>query len=112
MNTDFTSIMERISNGLSRLVPAIITLLVGAQAFAAEGDDLTESGFQQAPAGQTETVDGGALLLAAYAVAWLLIAGYIYIIARRSRETKAELQAINLLSRDLESRLEEYEEAR
>jgi CcmD family protein len=97
---------------MCHLIPTVVTLLVGVQAFAAEGEYLTESGFQQAPAGQTETIDGGALLLAAYAVAWLLIAGYVYIIARRSRETQAELQAINLLSRDLESRLDEYEEAR
>lgn len=94
------------------LVACGVHMVLAATAWAAEGDALTESGFRPASEVEQDTVDGGLLLIAAYAVAWILIAGYVFIVAKRARQANVELDAVRLLARDLEARLDESEAAK
>lgn len=90
----------------------LTNLFLMATAMAAEGAELTESGFRPASEVEKDTVDGGLLLIVAYAIAWVLIAGYVFIVAKRARQANIELNAVRLLARDLEVRLDESEAAK
>ncbi len=67
------------------------------------------SGFVPAPDGEGENINGGALMLAAYGVFWVLILGYVGTLASRARRDSAEMGALKRQVTDLEDRLDEIE---
>lgn len=91
------------------LLPLLLAAIGAATAWAADGSELSETGFRPASEVQKETVNGGMLLIIAYAVVWLLIAGYVFVVGRRARRINQELDAVQLLARDLDARLDEAE---
>lgn len=69
----------------------------------------SEDGFVSAPAGDAETVNGGTLMLIAYALLWLLVLFYVLVLARRARSAREEIDELGLQLRELDERLDELE---
>lgn len=90
---------------------AAVSLQFGAAGQAlAEGsgydvERLSQTGFVTAAA-NTDSVPGGALLLAAYVVFFFLIAAYVAVLAGQHSRTTAELGEIRKRLEDLDDRLE------
>lgn len=97
------------------LVAAAIALLtlaaapVGAQeaepAEAEASPEDRETSFRQVTGPVVEDVPGGALMIGAYGVAWLLVLAYVWRLATLSRRTAAEVDALHhaLKARDEET---------
>jgi len=63
---------------------------------AEEGSpDDRQASFQQVTGPQVEDVPGGALLIGAYGVAWLLVVFYLWRLAGLSRRTAADVDALH-----------------
>lgn len=69
----------------------------------------SEDGFVSAPAGEAETVNGGTLMLIAYALLWLLVLSYVLVLARRARGAREAIDELGLQLRELDERLDELE---
>lgn len=103
----FTYIKRTICRLWAATCGGIATFLVAMTAVAADTESLSEAGFRPAEPSAGSTVDGGLLLIIAYAAAWCLIAGYLVLLSRRANTANEELRAVQLLARDLEARLDE-----
>lgn len=73
----------------------------------ADGDS-----FVAAPAGSTEQINGGRLMLLAYAGFWLLALAYIASLASRARTANKELLELRRELQELDDRLEDLESGR
>lgn len=89
-------------------LPAVATADVAIDE-AETSDDLSETGFVAAEPDVGSEVDGGALLIAGYAVFWALIFGYVFLLARRQRNVTSELDELRRRMEDLDDRLDEAE---
>jgi CcmD family protein len=69
---------------------AMLVALASRAAFAFQG----ASEFVPADQLKQDTVPGGALLLAAYAVAWIAVVAYVWIVWRRAGRIERELSGI------------------
>jgi hypothetical protein len=91
--------------GLLALAPAALCARALAQDEA--GDDSEDPGesraaaFEAADGAQTENIPGGALMVAAYGVIFLLVLGYVISIGYRQAQIGADVAR---LQRDLESK--------
>jgi CcmD family protein len=72
-----------------------------------DAERLSQQGFVPAPSGANveDSVSGGGLMLAAYAALWLLVGGYLYRLASRSRRAESELVLLQQRLDELEARL-------
>ena len=68
------------------------------------------SGFVPAPEGEGEHINGGALMLVAYGVFWVLMLGYVAVLAARARRDGVEMSVLKRQVTDLEDRLDEIEQ--
>lgn len=84
--------------------------LGGAQTKGA--GSLDTDGFVAAPAGSTEQINGGRLMLIAYAGFWLLALAYIASLAGRARTASKEATELRRQLQELEDRLEDLEAGR
>jgi CcmD family protein len=66
----------------------------GSEDAADDGDTGRSAAFQAATGAQTENVPGGALLLTAYAIAWLLIFGYVASLGFRLAGTARDMERL------------------
>lgn len=69
-------------------------------------------GFVAAPAGSTEQINGGRLMLIAYAGFWLLSLAYISTLARRARAANKEVVDLRQQLLELDDRMEDLEAGR
>lgn len=66
-------------------------------------------GFVAAEASQGERVDGGRLMLLAYAGFWLIALAYITTLAQRARRTGKEVVELHRQLKELDDRIEDLE---
>jgi len=87
---------------LRSLALALFLAVTAAPAFAQESpDESRATSFQAVEGAQKENVPGGTLLVAAYAVALVLLVGYVARLGMMHQKTAAELER---LSRALDAR--------
>jgi CcmD family protein len=82
--------LGRVRPGRRMGLVAMLVALAGRAAFAFQG----ASEFVPADQLKQDTVPGGALLLAAYAVAWIAVVAYVWIVWRRAGRLERELSDI------------------
>lgn len=81
---------------------------VAAQGYSAE--QLSEQGFRPADSTRPgDTVAGGPLLVAAYALFWGMVVTYVGMLIRRQTATSKALQQLNSRLNDVEDRLQSAE---
>lgn len=66
-------------------------------------------GFVPAEKSSAETVDGGRLMLLAYAGFWLIALGYIATLAQRARRTGKDVVELHRRLQELDDRIEDLE---
>lgn len=91
-----------------------LALWLGTSAHAQEGsgydrDSLSREGFVPAPAGESEAISGGGLLLAAYVALWLMLGLYVVRLVRRQGQVARELRELAGQIRDIDERLDAAE---
>jgi hypothetical protein len=97
--------------GLAHMAPGVAY----AQAAATEGssgysrDSLERDGFVAVAPGQGETINGGRLMLIAYGLLWLLMAGYVVGIARRQSAVASELDELRKRLAEVDDDLQRHE---
>lgn len=87
-------ILQRLNTlGGLLVVPVFCILSAPGLTFAQDGDpgsDRSET-FVPVEGPQVEDVPGGALMVGAYALVWLLVFGYIFMLSRRARNLEARI---------------------
>ena len=111
--------MTRIVGSLFAVCVVTVSALAHAQAgsgaSAASGysaDALSRQGFVAVESGMGESIAGGPLMLAAYAVFALMIGGYLVAVARRQAAVVADMDALRRRVADIDADLEQIERGR
>lgn len=97
----------RLAGALVTSIGAALSLMTSAYA-QGEAADYGE-GFVPASDVELETINGGNLMLMAYAAMWAAVFVYLMVLARRDARVRSELGETALLRRDLEARVEDLE---
>lgn len=90
-----------------------VTAQVAAQAAEGSGaydrGEYEREGFVAVEPGQGETVNGGRLMLIAYGVLWLLMAGYVVGISRRQNRVASEFDELRKRLAEVDDDLQRHE---
>jgi CcmD family protein len=77
-------------NGFKRIVAAVAVIAAGAGAVLAQ----TKDGFEPATNIGTEGLPAGPLLYTAYAIVWLVLIGYVFMLWRRLDRVEKEMREV------------------
>lgn len=93
---------------------AVATAQSGAGAAPSGGysaDELSRQGFVAVESGLGESIAGGPLMLAAYAVFLLMIGGYLLAVSRRQAVIVADMDALRRRVADIDADLDAIEKS-
>lgn len=82
----------------------------GSGGYLANTKSISDEGFVAAPAGATEQINGGRLMLIAYAGFWLLAFAYVATLAGRARTARREVVELRRQIQEIDDRLEDLEQ--
>lgn len=82
----------------------------GGSGYLATSKSTSEEGFVAAPEGATEQINGGRLMLIAYAGFWLFAFVYVATLAGRARTARREVVELRRQIQEIDDRLEDLEQ--
>lgn len=85
-----------MTHRIRALALTLAVVLCAAAPFAAQADDVPdrETSFQAVSGTEGEAVPGGALMVGAYALLWLVLGGYVFRLGRAQRTIEQDVASI------------------